>query len=130
MSWTRAPIERPSHAAIGSNGIGQALRDRDGVNGSRNRLGMAVRLLAFFALILVATYIIADTAGQRWAISDPERALAVAPSEPIALNALAQRQLTSNSGELSSVENLARRALLSDPLDARALSSLASVAEG
>jgi hypothetical protein len=63
------------------------------------------------------------------AVSDPEGALVVAPREPTALNELAQRQLTSTSGELSSVEDLARRALLSDPLDSRALSLLGSVAE-
>ena len=53
----------------------------------------------------------------------------VAPWEPVALDELAQRQLTSTSGELSSVEDLARRALLSDPLDSRALSLLGFVAE-
>ena len=53
----------------------------------------------------------------------------LAPWEPIALDELAQRQLTNNSGELSSVEDLARRALLSDPLDSRALSLLGLVAE-
>ena len=63
------------------------------------------------------------------AVSDPERALLVAPWEPIALDELAQRQLTNTSRELSSVEDLARRALLSDPLDSRALSLLGFVAE-
>ena len=61
------------------------------------------------------------------AISDPDGALLVAPWEPIALDELAQRQLTDS--ELSSVEDLARRALLSDPLDSRALSLLGFVAE-
>lgn len=129
MSRTQAGIARSNRTAMGNDGIWQVSPNRDGVNRLRKRLDTTVRVLALFVLILVAVYIFADTAGQRLAISDPERALAVAPSEPIALNALAERQLTSNGGELSSVETLARRALLSDPLDARALSSLASVAE-
>jgi len=86
--------------------------------------------VVLLALILVAGYIVLDTAGQRLAVSDPERALALSSSEPLALNALAQRHLTSNSGELSTAKHLAQRALLSDPLNAVALSSLASVAEG
>ena len=129
MSWTRPPIAGSSRTAIGNNGIWQVSRNHDGVTRSRNWLATTVRVLALFALVFVAGYIVVDTAGQRLAVSDPERALAVRPSEPIALDELAQRQLASTSGELSSVENLARRALLSDPLNSRALSSLASVAE-
>src|SRR5262249_49363250 len=63
------------------------------------------------------------------AISDPEESLLVAPWEPVALDELAERQLANSSGELSSVEDLARRALRSDPLDSRALSLLGFVAE-
>ena len=74
-------------------------------------LATTVRVLALFALVLVAGVIVADTAGQNLAVSDPDGALLVAPWEPIALDELAQRQLTSTSGELSSVEDLARRAL-------------------
>jgi hypothetical protein len=128
MSRTRAAIARSSRTAIENHGIWQESRNRDGVNRWRKRLDTTVRVLAPLVLLLVAGYILADTAGQRLALSEPERALAIAPWEPIALNALAQRQLA-NSGELSSVETLARRALLSDPLDGRAISSLAFVAE-
>jgi hypothetical protein len=74
-------------------------------------------------------FIVADTAGHNLAISDPDRGLLLAPWEPVALDELAERQLTSSSGELSSVEDLAQRALLSDPLDSRALSTLGFVAE-
>jgi hypothetical protein len=88
-----------------------------------------VGVLAIFALALVAVFIVADTAGHNLAISDPEGGLFVAPWEPVALDELAERQLTNSSGELSSVEDLARRALLSDPLDSRALSLLGFVAE-
>jgi len=63
------------------------------------------------------------------AISDPDGGLQLALWEPVALDELAERQLTNSSGELSSVEDLARRALLSDPLDSRALSLLGLVAE-
>jgi hypothetical protein len=63
------------------------------------------------------------------AVSDPDAALLLAPWEPIALDELAQSQLTNTSSELSSVEDLARRALLSNPLDSRALSLLGLLAE-
>ena len=105
------------------------VRNRDRVARSRNWLATTVRVLALFALVLVAVVIVADTAGHNLAVSDPDGALLLAPWEPIALDELAQRQLTSTSGELSSVEDLARRALVSDPLDSRALSLLGFVAE-
>src|SRR5262249_15446026 len=90
---------------------------------------MTVGFLSSFALALVAVFIVADTAGHNLAMSDPEGGLLVAPWEPVALDELAERQLTNSSGELSSVEDLARRALLSDPIDSRALSLLGLVAE-
>jgi hypothetical protein len=96
---------------------------------SRTWLATTVRVLSLFALLLVAVFIVADTAGHNLAIFDPERALVVAPWEAVALDELAQRQLTNKSGEPSSVEDLARRALVSHPLDSRALSLLGFVAE-
>jgi hypothetical protein len=130
MSRTRPPIARSSRAAIGNSRNGQARLSRDRVVHSRSWRATALRVLALFGLVLVAVYIVADTMGQRLAGSDPERALVVASWEPTALNELAQRQLTSATGEqFSSVEDLARRALLSDPLDSRALSLLGLVAE-
>src|SRR5262245_35807691 len=122
MAPTRPPIARSSRAAVGNSRNGQARLNRDRVARPRNCLATTIRVLAVFALILIAVHIVADTTGQRLAVSDPEGALVVARWEPTALDELAQRQLTSTSGELSSVENLARRALLSDPLDSRALS--------
>jgi tetratricopeptide (TPR) repeat protein len=112
---------------MGNSRNGEANRDR--MARSRNWLTTTVRVLVLFALVLVAVRIVADTTGQNLAVSDPDGALPLAPWEPIALDELAQRQLTSNSGELSSVEELSRRALLSDPLDSRSLSSLGFVAE-
>jgi tetratricopeptide (TPR) repeat protein len=117
------PIGRSSHAAIGDSRTEGAAR-------SRKWLATTVGVLALFVLALVAAFIVADTAGQNLAISDPEGGLLVAPWEPVALDELAERQLTNSSGELSSVEDLARRALLFDPLDSRALSLLGYVAEG
>src|SRR6516225_9675316 len=111
------PIGRSSHAAIGDSRTERAAR-------SRKWLATTVGVLALFALALVAVFIVADTAGQNLAISDPEGGLLVAPWDPVALDELAERQLTNSSGELSSVEDLARRALLSDPVDSRALSLL------
>jgi hypothetical protein len=116
------PIGGSSRAAIGDS-------RSDGAARSRKWLATTVRVLASFALALVAVFIVADTAGHNLAISDPEGALLVAPWEPVALDEQAERQLTNSSGELNSVEDLARRALLSDPLDSRAISLLGLVAE-
>jgi hypothetical protein len=116
------PIDSSGCTAIGDSRNDRAAR-------SRKWLATTVRVLALFALVLIAVFIIADTTGRNLAVSDPDAALMVAPWEPIALNELAQRQLTSTSGEVSSVEDFARRALLSDPLDSRALSLLGLVAE-
>src|SRR5207247_8093242 len=109
-------------AAIGDNRNESAAR-------SRKWPATTVGVAAFFVLAVVAVFVVADTAGHNLAVSDPDGGLQLAPWEPIALNELAERQLTSTSGETSSVENLARRALLSDPLDSRALSLLGSVTE-
>ena len=116
------PIGGSSRAAIGES-------RNDGAARSRKWLATTVGVLAFFVLALIAVFIVADTAGHNLAISDPEGGLLVAPWEPVALDELAERQLTNSSGELSSVEDLARRALRSDPLDSRALSLLGLVAE-
>jgi hypothetical protein len=116
------PISRSSRGAIGDNRNERAAR-------SRKWPATTVGLLAFFALALVGVFVVADTAGHNLAISDPDGALLVAPWEPVALDELAERQLTTSSGELSSVEDLARRALLADPLDSRALSLLGLVTE-
>src|SRR5262249_55731648 len=121
------PIVRSSRTAIDDSRRGETNRNHDRVERSRTWLSTSVRILPLFALVLVAVFIVADTAGHNLAVSDPDRALLVAPWEPIALNELAERQLTNtsgDSGDISSVENLARRALLFDPLDSRALSFL------
>ena len=128
MSWTRPPNAGSDRAAIVGNGIWQVSRSHDGVTRAGNWVTRTVRVLGLLALVFVAGYIVVDTTGQRLAVSDPKLALAVTPSEPIALAELAQRQLASTSGDLSSIEDLARRALLSDPLNSSALSSLGSVA--
>src|SRR5262245_42588439 len=105
MSRTRLPpIVRASRTAIGDSRREETNRNHDRVERSRNWLATSVRILPLFALVLVALFIVADTAGHNLAVSDPDRALLVAPWEPIALGELAQRQLSSASGELSSVE--------------------------
>jgi hypothetical protein len=116
------PVGGSSRAAIGDSRNDRAAR-------SRKWLATTVGVLAFFVLALVAVFIVADTGGHNLAISDPDGALVVAPWEPVALDELAEKQLTNSGGELSSVEDLAQRALLSDPLDSRALSLLGFVAE-
>ena len=129
MSRTRPPMAGSSRTAIGNRQNGEASRNRDSVARSRNWRATTVGVLALLALVFVAVGIVADTAGQSLAVSDPDGALLVAPWEPIALDELAQSQLTNTSAELSSVEDLARRALRSNPLDSRALSLLGLVAE-
>src|SRR5262245_43806053 len=116
------PIGRSSRAAIGDSQNERAAR-------SRKWPVTTLRVVGFFALALVAAFIVADTAGHNLATSDSDEAVLIAPWEPVALDQLAERQLTNSSGELSSVEKLARRALVSDPLDSRALSLLGLVAE-
>src|SRR5262245_834094 len=116
------PLGRSGRTAVGDNRNDTAAR-------SRKWRATTVGVVAFFAFALVAVFIVADTAGHNLASSDPEGGLLVAPWEPVALDELAERQLTSSSEKLSSVEDLARRALLSDPLDSRALSLLGLVAE-
>src|SRR5262245_55436226 len=115
------PVGRSSRAAVGDI-------QNDGPARSRKWSATTVRVVGFFALALVAALIVADTAGHNLAVSDPDGALHLAPWEPVALDELAERQLTSSGGELGSVEALARSALLSDPLDSRALSLLGLVA--
>src|SRR5262245_9007632 len=104
------PIGGSSRAAVGDGRNDRAARPR-------KWLATTSGVLAFFVLALVAVFIVADTAGHNLAIFDPEGGLLAAPWEPVALDELAERQLTNSSGELSSVEDLAQQALLSDPLD-------------
>jgi hypothetical protein len=122
-------LRSPSYPIGGSSGAAIGDSRNDSAARSRKWLATTVGVLAFFALALVAVFIVADTAGHNLAISDPEGALLIAAWEPVALDELAERQLTNGSGEPSSVEDLARRALLSDPFDSRALSLLGLGAE-
>jgi len=92
-------------------------------------LSITLRFLLLFALFLVAAFIAVDTTGHNLAGSDPDAALVLAPWEPVALGERAQRQLGSSGEELKPVEDMARRALLFNPLDSRALSLLGMVAE-
>ena len=129
MSQTRPVTAGSIRKAIGERRNAEVSRIRSRAARSGSRLATAVHILALFTLMGIAVLIVADTAGHNLALSHPDEALVVAPWEPIALDELAQQQLTSSSGELSSVEDLAQRALLSDPLDSRALSLLGLVAE-
>src|SRR5262245_57843057 len=116
------PIGRSSRAAIGDN-------RNENAAPSRKWPATIVGVVGFFALALVAAFIVADTAGHNWASSHPDGGLHLAPWEPAALDELAERQLTSSNDELGSAEDLARRALVSNPVDSRALSLLGLVAE-
>jgi hypothetical protein len=107
----------------------EARQSRAGTAPARKRLSTTFRIFLLVTLFLVAAFIAADTTGHNLAGSDPDGALLLAPWEPVALDELAQRQLASPSGELKPVEDLARRALLFDPLNSRALSLLGMVAE-
>jgi tetratricopeptide (TPR) repeat protein len=121
------PIGISSRTATGGGQNGKGIQNRDRAPRAQKWQVTAVRVLALSAFVLVAVLIVADTAGQNMASSDPDGALVLAPWEPVALDELAQRQMSTE--ELSSAQALARRALLSDPLDSRALSLLGLMAE-
>src|SRR5262245_33453287 len=123
------PRARSSRSTIGSMPNEGADQNQAGAVPSRKRLPRTLRILLLFALFLVAAFIAADTTGHNLARSDPDAALLLAPWEPVALDERAQRQFSSPGGELEPVEDLARRALVVDPLDSRALSLLGMVAE-
>lgn len=91
--------------------------------------GMVVIVLLLVGFIWIGWRIIADTAGYNTAAADPETALAWKPSEAIALNELAFRELAKSDGDLTAARGLAERALRSNPLDVRALSALGLISE-
>jgi hypothetical protein len=86
-------------------------------------------VLVLFAFVWIGWIILADTAADNAAMSDPQRALRWMPSEAIALDELADREIKKPDGNLKVARNLAERALQSDPIDARALFLLGWIAE-
>jgi len=128
MSQTQPshPIGKASSAEIGNSR--PSVHKDDSAAHSRSWLRTTIRVLALLVFVVIAAFIVADTAGHNFAVSKPELALRVAPWQPIALGELAQREV-STGGKLGLAADLARRALLSDPLDSRALSLLGAAAE-
>ena len=82
---------------------------------------------ALVAMVWLAWEIIAGTAAYN--SPDPQNALAWNPSETKALDDLAYREVTKSDGNLDTARTLAQRALLSSPIDARALIVLGLIAE-
>jgi tetratricopeptide (TPR) repeat protein len=91
------------------------------------RLGTFVCVLLI--LFWLAWCIIAQTAAQNLVKSDPNAALSWVADHSAALNQLAQQELEDPRGNLDSAREWARRALRSNPLNARALALLGLIAE-
>src|SRR5262249_50455779 len=91
------------------------------------RLGIFVCVL--IPLIWVAWRIIAQTAAQSLARSNPAGALSWVTDQSTALNQLVQQELTNPDGNLDSAREWAQRVLRSSPLNARALTLLGLIAE-
>src|SRR5262249_17619726 len=91
------------------------------------RLGTFVCVLLI--LFWLAWCIIAQTAAQGLAKSDPNAALSWVADHSTALNQLAQQELEDPRGKLDSAREWAQRALRSNPLNARALALLGLIAE-
>jgi tetratricopeptide (TPR) repeat protein len=111
-----------------SNTVGEA-RSAERCKAAYSGSSWAILVIVFIPLVLLAAFIMADTAGHNLATSEPHLALRIAPWQPIAANQLAQKEMASAAGELDASEDLARRALVSDPLDSHALSLLGAAAE-
>ncbi|MFZ0846186.1 MAG: hypothetical protein WAM62_10370, partial [Pseudolabrys sp.] len=85
--------------------------------------------LVLAGLLWIGWRIIADTAASNLAAADPETAIGFMADNSEALDELAFREFTKSGGDLALAENLAKRALRSDPLDERALAILGLIAE-
>ena len=93
-----------------------------------NRLQQAVLAVALIAAGSFAAYrVIATTAADHWAETAPTRALRWAPDHPVALQALAQRQLA--AGQRDQAATTARQLLSVEPLQATGFRVLAQAAQ-
>lgn len=120
------PIARPSSTEIGD---GRTAGHSDGSAApSGSWMSKAIGVLVLLVFLVAAVFVVADTAGHNLATSKPDLALRVAPWNPTALGEQAQQEMRAG-GNLGLAEDLARRALLSDPLDTGALSLLGAAAE-
>lgn len=85
-------------------------------------------MLAVLAFILVAGWrIVGQMQSERYADSEPERALRWRPNHPQALLALAERQLA--QGDFAAARDSARRLLVHEPLQGVAFRVLAAAAD-
>jgi tetratricopeptide (TPR) repeat protein len=91
------------------------------------RLGIVVCMLP--VILWIGWQIVARTAAMALARSNPDAALGFVVNHHVALNQLAQKELFGPDGNLDSARELARRALRSSPLNARALTLLGLIAE-
>jgi tetratricopeptide (TPR) repeat protein len=94
--------------------------------GLKGLSGLAVALVA---MLWIGWRIVADTAAQGLASSNPDAALSWVAHEPAALDQLAQQELPDPDGDLDAARGWAQQALRSDPLDAQALTLLGLIAE-
>ena len=89
----------------------------------RNGMLAAVVLLALFA----GWRVVGQMQAERYAKTDPERALSWRPNHPVALRTLAERQLKAD--QLQQAQDTARRLLAHEPLQGIGFRYLAQVAE-
>lgn len=90
---------------------------------------LGVFACVLIAMIWVGWSVIAQTAAQNLAVSDPDAALSWYADEPAALDKLAADELSGPKGNLDAARAWAQRALRSNPLDDRALFLLGLTAE-
>jgi hypothetical protein len=115
----------------------RAVYARGGDVGRRGRLvkqdislwQLGIVVCVVLALMWLAWQIFAQTAALNLAGSDPDEALSWVSDQGAALRRVAQRELSDPHGKLDTAAALAKRALRSNPMDSRALTLLALIAE-
>ncbi len=97
----------------------------------RRRIELVVHALAAVFLVWLGWTIVGDTIADNRARTDPPAALAWRHDSAVALVALAERRLSAaaTTADLDAVADLARRAVVADPLAESALHLLAAVAD-
>jgi len=94
-----------------------------------SRIGLIVVACIGVFFLYLGWNIVADTRAFRLALSEPELAIEWNKREALALDLLAERDLASPDGKLDDARGWAERALVANPLDARAISLLGQIAE-
>ncbi len=96
------------------------------VHGRVHAVSWLLAVLLTGLSVIAAWRVVAHTQAERWATSDPERALSWVPNHPKALLTLAEAQLT--AGHLDAATASARRLLAVEPLKGSAFGILGQAA--